>query len=82
MTTPPCFNSDAEYRAWRSYSGRYPADSFCTDCTSAYQAEMIAAGRCLHPGTQFIEVADEFGDLECVGIREDDMIQYSRACPS
>ena len=63
--TPACFNSRREYRMWKIAAAN-PANikihaGYCTDCTPAYQAEMLAAGRCEHPETEFIEDPEEPG---------------------
>jgi hypothetical protein len=54
--TPSCFDSRDQYDLWREMARILPpapGHSYCEDCTSKYQSEMIVAGRCQYPGTIF-----------------------------
>ena len=45
-----------QYREWREAARRNsPSYSawFCTDCTPAYQKEMVAKGKCVRPEIRF-----------------------------
>lgn len=53
-----CFGSDAEWDAWvlashEASSAGVGASGPCSDCTPAFKAAMLAAGRCDHPGVTF-----------------------------
>lgn len=61
---PACFTPE-QWELWRSaarqaISGFGRPKNFCEDCTPAYQAEMMAANRCQHPGTTYKRDADGF----------------------
>ena len=74
-TAPLCFDTAVEFAAWmRSARQSQVRDgradlSFCTDCTPAYQVEMVAASRCAFPGTTFRKWVLSTGEIEFVGIR-------------
>ena len=45
-----------QYREWREAARHIPPSYsawFCTDCTPAYQKEMIAKGKCVRPEIRF-----------------------------
>lgn len=45
-----------QYREWREAARHTPPSYsawFCTDCTPAYQKEMIAKGKCVRPEIRF-----------------------------
>ena len=45
-----------QYREWREAARHIPPSYsawFCTDCTPAYQKEMIAKGKCVRPEIKF-----------------------------
>ena len=53
-----------QYREWREAARHIPPSYsawFCTDCTPAYQKEMIAKGKCVRPEIKF--KLDEDGGL-------------------
>jgi hypothetical protein len=53
-STPLCANSIREYKIWLKLNKPDPAKyGFCTDCSSKYQAEMVAQQRCKYPGVRF-----------------------------
>ena len=69
---PPCFGSLTYYLAW--VEARYDADaevvqSYCHDCTPAFQAGALGRGECLHPETRFLEVWGDENDKETIGVR-------------
>lgn len=64
-TVPRCFASESDWLEWISALER--AHSPCEDCSSAYKARMLAAGRCERPETVFVDT--EEGE---VGISADD----------
>lgn len=43
---------------------RNPERKFCADCTPEYQREMLEAGRCTRPQTEFFLLAPPVGDDE------------------
>ncbi len=62
MAHPKCFSSEGQYILWLQANmeilkGRR-AKTHCVDCTPAYQAEMVYAGRCEHPEIEFRISAD------------------------
>jgi hypothetical protein len=62
MYTLPCFTHE-QYRSWSSVDrliGKREQVSPCHDCTAEYQAQMIAAERCVHPEVTFYKDADGF----------------------
>lgn len=56
VKAPPCFDSQKTYDLFRADANYSAGDgfSYCTDCTAARQATMIAAGRCGFPKTIFV----------------------------
>ena len=45
-----------QYREWRESARSIPPSFsawFCTDCTPAYQKEMLAQGKCVRPEIRF-----------------------------
>jgi hypothetical protein len=66
MTIQPlCFQSAEQYALWKQAEAaakQYSKAEHCVDCQPAYQAKMLAAGRCEHPETRFRE--DEIGFTE------------------
>ncbi len=52
---PACFKSIGEFANWLAATKRtgMPKSGYCTDCTPAYQREMLTAHRCGHPGVTF-----------------------------
>ena len=54
---PRCFDSRKQWYRWRviaiSDVSSLNSSAYCADCTPEYQARMIRAGRCEHPGTVF-----------------------------
>lgn len=53
---PPCWPDADDYAFWvlnNRRSRSLAAKNFCVDCKPVYQAEMIAAGTCIHPETTF-----------------------------
>ena len=69
---PPCFGSLDHYLTW--LEARYDADhevvnSYCHDCTPAFQAGALGRGECLHPETRFIDARDDENEKESIGVR-------------
>lgn len=59
-TYPACFKSDLQWAEWKSACRQSERVNYCCDCTKAYQEEMIAQGRCLHPEVTFEMASDGF----------------------
>ena len=59
---PLCFCSRRQYELWMEAARNSdPAgSSYCTDCTPAYQEQMLAAGRCAYPDVWFDRDVDGF----------------------
>lgn len=72
---PPCF-TPVQWHAWRKGEEELLSDpaikpepnGYCTHCTPWYQTMQKAAGKCLYPEVEFIEV--EPGDI--IGVRNRD----------
>lgn len=67
MKTPACFNSERKYAVWLEAAEvtkweeeTIASHGHCLDCTPAYQAEMIRARKCEHPGVTFVKDQDGF----------------------
>lgn len=56
MIRPACFNSDEEFKSWRSAARiAHPGASWiCADCTPEYHQKMVAEHRCEKPLARFI----------------------------
>lgn len=68
---PPCFFSASRQKAWQKKAdqvGEEP-DNYCRDCSFEYQQKMIPLRRCRFPDTAFVEVVNEDGESEVVGVR-------------
>lgn len=61
MIRPACFDSDEQFKLWRSAARiAHPGGSWiCSDCTPEYHAKMVAAHRCEKPLARFIVVDGE-----------------------
>ncbi|MBP9904533.1 MAG: hypothetical protein KBF66_03175 [Rhodoferax sp.] len=59
---PACFDNTRQYLQWRKYAvrSRVGESDFCTDCTRAYQHQMIKQCRCAHAHTRFSVDCDGF----------------------
>jgi hypothetical protein len=59
---PGCFSDASQYQQWRAYASKARAgdSDYCTDCTRAYQHQMIKQCRCLHVKTRFTIDCDGF----------------------
>lgn len=67
---PACFESEEDYKVWEASAGKTrQTNGYCWDCTLAHKAAMMAQGRCAFPAVQFVEVLDEDGESQVVGIR-------------
>jgi hypothetical protein len=61
LSTPLCANSIKEYKIWLKLNKLDSAPyGFCTDCSSKYQAEMVAQKRCKYPGVRFDAEGDGY----------------------
>ena len=61
---PRCFSDASQYQQWRVYAIKCRAgdSDYCTDCTGAYQHQMIKECRCVHPKTRFFVDCDGFAE--------------------
>lgn len=59
---PGCFTDASQYQQWRAYAVKTRAgdSDYCTDCTRAYQHQMIKQCRCLHAKTRFFVDCDGY----------------------
>ena len=55
---PKCFDSMGRFEEWVESAQVISKDGFCEDCTRGMQKEMIKAGRCEFPDTDFPGVRD------------------------
>jgi len=70
---PPCFFSVKKFNDWRRKAlerGEEP-ENYCRDCSFAFQQAMIRDHRCRHPEVVFVEVPNDDGEPEIVGVRPD-----------
>jgi len=58
---PLCFESEEEYKFWRSLARISPPGNakHCADCTPNYKYEMMKAGRCENPDIRFATIDGE-----------------------
>jgi hypothetical protein len=68
---PACFKSIGEFANWLAATKRtgMPKSGYCTDCTPAYQREMLKVQRCGHPGVTFS--IDDDGFIEGKRLKQD-----------
>lgn len=59
---PGCFTDASQYGQWRANAIRAKAgdSDYCTDCTLAYQQQMIKQCRCIHTETRFFVDCDGY----------------------
>ena len=59
---PACFTDASQYQHWRTLAIKASAgdSGYCTDCTRAYQHQMIMECRCLHAKTRFFVDCDGY----------------------
>jgi len=59
---PACFANASQYQQWRIYAirSRIGDSDYCTDCTRAYQHQMIKQCRCTHAKTRFVVDCDGY----------------------
>jgi len=59
---PSCFTDASQYQKWRTYAikARTGGSDFCTDCTRAYQRQMIKQCRCQYDKTRFFVDCDGY----------------------
>ena len=81
---PRCFDSMTRFEEWlEAASSSIDRDGFCADCTRGMQKEMIAAGRCEFPSTDFPGVRDFYeivahrsdGDLSIDAVKRKERMQ-------
>lgn len=71
LVRPVCFKSNREFANWMAAAKRtgMPKSGYCTDCTPAYQREILKVHRCGHPGTTF--TVDNDGFIEGKRLKQD-----------
>lgn len=69
---PPCYGDSESYERDRQLSelSGVPVSqyNYCRNCSPEHQAEQLAAGTCGRPGTVFLPLFDEDGELELIGV--------------